>query len=163
MTSRLLFLYKNPQMHKPFSFDWRKTESYSQFENSLKELSFVRIDCNCLIGSFVVLFRTVCLCFLKLFAKKNLNMALLKKGVYSSVILPDEDKHTKKYICRMWHLGKWPGKRCTTMNDSFFFLPLCGKAKCVRDNGEIGKNTPYRVFLRGENYFFRQESFKTYT
>lgn len=33
-------------------------------------------------------------------------MALLKKGVYSSVILPDEDKHTKNLHLQNLTLGK---------------------------------------------------------
>lgn len=37
----------------------------------------------------------------------------------------------KTCICRIWHLGKRPGKSlCTTINGSFFLLPLCGKPSC---------------------------------
>lgn len=66
-------------------------------------------------------------------------MALLKKGVYSSVILPDEDKHTKKCICRIWHLGKLPGKKCTTVNNSFFLPTFVWKSKLCEAQWTNGK------------------------
>lgn len=64
----------------------------------------------------------------KIICKKKIwTVALFKKGVYSSVTLPDENTHTQNCICRIWRiwqLKKLLGKRglslCTTTNDRVF-------------------------------------------
>lgn len=63
----------------------------------MKELFFVRIDCNSFNWKLLLRYLELFV-LLKIICEKKSEHALLKKGVHSSVILPDEDKHTQKNV-----------------------------------------------------------------